>query len=143
MSCVDQHGLSIGIERAGSEFFLYFKVKGKLTHEDYEIITPMLDSALAAVPNPRVKALVDVTELRGWELRAAWDDLKLGLWHGSEFSHIAVIGAEGWQQLATKVAGWFTAANTRYFEDRDDALAWLVAAEDSKGNKEEREQSGA
>lgn len=142
MSTIENHGLSIGIERIGAEFFLYIKVVGKLTHEDYEIITPMLESALSAVANPRVKALVDVTDLRGWELRAAWDDLKLGLRHGSEFSHIAVIGDEGWQQLATKVAGWFTAAKTRYFEDRCDALEWL-AEEEKTGEKKEEEQAGA
>ncbi|AOS95794.1 hypothetical protein AUP74_00322 [Microbulbifer aggregans] len=143
MSKTENHGLSIGIERIGAEFFLYIKVIGKLTHEDYEIITPMLESALSAVANPRVKALVDVTELRGWELRAAWDDLKLGLRHGSEFSHIAVIGVEGWQELATKVAGWFTAAETHYFEERCNALEWLSVAEKSGGNKEEEEKAGA
>ncbi|HKJ52209.1 MAG TPA: STAS/SEC14 domain-containing protein, partial [Gammaproteobacteria bacterium] len=51
------HGLSIGIERAGSDFFLALKAIGKLTHEDYQTITPMIDSALGAVKQPRVKAL--------------------------------------------------------------------------------------
>lgn len=139
MRKVDNHGLSIGIERIGSEFFLYIKVVGKLTHEDYQVITPMLESALGAVANPRVKAMVDVTELRGWEPRAAWDDLKLGLRHGSEFSHIAVIGQQGWQQLATRVAGWFTAARTQYFDNRSDALTWLAETEKNK----EAEKSGA
>ncbi|WP_237066988.1 STAS/SEC14 domain-containing protein [Microbulbifer guangxiensis] len=138
----DKHGLSLGIERIGREFFLYIRVVGKLTHDDYEIITPMLESALSAVAHPRVKALVDITELHGWELRAAWDDLKLGLRHGSEFSHIAVIGEEGWQELATKVAGWFTAASTRYFEDRCDALEWLAEAEKTDDGKIE-ENTGA
>lgn len=29
------HGLSIGIERTGSEFFLTLKAVGTLTHKDY------------------------------------------------------------------------------------------------------------
>ena len=37
---IKRHGLSIGIERVGSEFFLSLKAIGKLTHEDYETITP-------------------------------------------------------------------------------------------------------
>ncbi len=35
-----RHGLSIGIERFGSDFFLSLKAVGKLTHEDYKRITP-------------------------------------------------------------------------------------------------------
>ncbi|NOR42409.1 MAG: STAS/SEC14 domain-containing protein, partial [Gammaproteobacteria bacterium] len=29
-----RHGLAIGIERVGSDFFLSLKATGKLTHED-------------------------------------------------------------------------------------------------------------
>lgn len=32
---IDQHGLSIGIERVESEFFLSLKAIGKLTHADH------------------------------------------------------------------------------------------------------------
>lgn len=123
----DRHGLSIGIERIDDEFFLSLKAIGKLTHEDYETITPMIDSALAAVEHPKVRALVDGTELEGWELRAMWDDLKLGLKHGNEFERIALYGNRGWQEWGSKIAGWFIAGEIEYFEDRDKALEWLLA----------------
>jgi hypothetical protein len=42
----DRHGLSIGIERVDSEFFLALKAVEKLTHQDYEVITPLLEAAL-------------------------------------------------------------------------------------------------
>ncbi|SDJ96035.1 SpoIIAA-like [Microbulbifer yueqingensis] len=131
MTKVKRHGLSIGIERVGSEFFLYLQVTGKLTHDDYEIITPLLESALGAVAHPRVKALVDITDLEGWELRAAWDDLKLGLRHGKQFSRVAVLGDEKWQALATRVGNWFTAAELQYFESRGEALEWLAESEET------------
>jgi len=41
---IKRHGLSIGIERSGSDVFLSLKAIGKLTHKDYETITPMIDS---------------------------------------------------------------------------------------------------
>ena len=44
-----RHGLSIGIERVNDEFFLSLKAAGKLTHEDYEKINPMNNSALEGV----------------------------------------------------------------------------------------------
>ena len=61
-----RHGLSVGIERTADHFFLSLKVKGNLTHKDYQTITPIIDSALAEVKGPKVKALVDGTELEGW-----------------------------------------------------------------------------
>ena len=79
------HGFSIGIERVGTEFYLSLKAVRTLTHEDYLKITPMIDSALGSVTDPKVKVFVDGSELEGWELRVAWDDLKLGLRHGGEF----------------------------------------------------------
>lgn len=120
-----RHGLSIGIERAESHFFLFLKAQGRLTHSDYEIITPMIDSALAGVTQPRIKALIDGTELEGWEARAAWDDFKLGLKHGNEFEKIAILGNKKWQDLAAKVGRWFISGEIKYFEREDDAISWL------------------
>ena len=53
---VQRHGLSIGIERINSRFFLTLKVIGKLTHEDYGTITPMIESALEGVKTPKIRA---------------------------------------------------------------------------------------
>ncbi len=122
---VSKHGLSIGIERVSSEIFLSLKAVGKLTHEDYEIITPLIDAALAEVKEPKIKVLVDGTEMEGWELRAAWDDFKLGLKYGREFEKIAIYGNKNWQEIAAKVGAWFTSGEVKYFENYDDALAWL------------------
>lgn len=120
-----RHGISIGIERVNNEFYMTFSVIGKLTHADYEAITPMIDSALEGVTEPKIKMLVDATQLEGWELRAAWDDFKIGLKHGNQFERIAMLGTKPWQEWAAKVAGWFTSADVKYFEDEAAAFAWL------------------
>ena len=122
---IEKHGLSIGIERSGSDFFLTLKAVGKLTHEDYETITPMIDAALSTVKEPRVKALIDGTELEEWELRAAWDDFKLGLKHGNEFVKIAIYGNKNWQEITAKVGSWFISGEVKYFTTVEDALNWL------------------
>ncbi len=124
---IKRHGLSIGIERSGSEFFLSLKAVGKLTHEDYQMITPMINSALSQVKQPKVKALIDGTEMQGWELRAAWDDFKLGLKHGNEFEKIAIYGNKNWQEIAAKVGSWFISGEVKYFASLDEALSWLHA----------------
>ena len=120
-----QHGISVGIERINDEFMMTMRINGKLKHSDYEVIVPMLESAIAGVENPKIKALVDMRAFDGWELRAAWDDLKLGLKHGREFSKIAMIGNKKWEEYAAKVGSWFIAGDIKYFEDEKDACSWL------------------
>ncbi|GGP91838.1 STAS/SEC14 domain-containing protein [Shewanella ulleungensis] len=122
---IKKHGLSIGINRIENVFFVTLKAVGTLTHEDYLVITPMLEGALSQVEQPKISLLLDATELEGWDLRAAWDDLQLGLKHQSEFERVAIWGNKGWQEWATKMGSWFISGEMRYFEDQNDALKWL------------------
>jgi hypothetical protein len=126
---IDKHGLSLGIERVESRFYLTIKVSGKLTHEDYQVMNPMVDSALIGVSQPKINALVDITELQGWEMQAAWDDFKFGLKHGSEFEKIALVGNKSWQEWAAKISSWFISGDIKFFEDIDDALIWIQETE--------------
>jgi hypothetical protein len=119
------HGLSIGINRVNERFFVSLKAQGTLTHRDYETITPMLDTALAAVNDPTIRIMIDGSEFEGWELQAAWDDLKLGLKHGSEIERIAIYGNSQWQHWVARIASWFIAREVRFFDNYIDALDWL------------------
>lgn len=122
---IERHGLSIGIERYGNDFFISLKPVGKLSHEDYETITPMIDAALTKVKQPKVKALIDGTEMEDWEVRAAWDDFKLGLKHGNKFVKIAIYGNKNWLEITTKVGAWFLSGEVKYFTSMNGALNWL------------------
>lgn len=126
---VNKHGLSVGIDRIDNNLFFRMKLVGMLTHEDYETIIPMLESAIAGISEPRIQVLVDLTELQGWELRAAWDDFKLGITYGSKFSRIAVIGNRPWEKIASRVGSWFTSGEVEYFETEAAAMHWLNRSE--------------
>lgn len=78
-----------------------------------------------AVNDPQLKALVDITEWEGWELRAAWDDFMLGLKHGNEFVKIAIYGNKNWQDIAAKVGSWFVSGEIKYFDSKEAAMIWL------------------
>ena len=123
-----RHGLSIGLERTGDRFFLTLKAVGKLTHDDYQTITPMIDAALEGVPSPAIHCLIDGTEMEGWEPRAAWDDFRLGLKHGRAFERVAIYGNKHWQEIAAKVGAWLVSGEVRYFENCEEALDWLNSA---------------
>ncbi|MGE6108781.1 STAS/SEC14 domain-containing protein [Aeromonas sobria] len=121
-----QHGLILGLARVGDVSFISIKAVGRLSHEDYLAITPMLEAALNRVEGQGVRVLLDARELEGWELRAAWDDLKLGLKHGHAFGKIALYGQPGWQGLAARVGGWFISGEVRAFEEECAAIDWLT-----------------
>jgi len=120
-----RHGIAVGIERFGSDFYMTFTAVGKLTHEDYKVITPMIDAALESIKGPKVKVFFDVRQFEGWELKAAWDDFKIGLKHGNKFVRVAMLGNKPWQAWLSKMAGWFVAGEVEYFEDESAAIAWL------------------
>ncbi|MEN8173523.1 MAG: STAS/SEC14 domain-containing protein, partial [Chloroflexota bacterium] len=72
-----------------------------------------------------VKVFIDGSEFEGWELRAAWDDFKLGLKHGNNFEKIAIYGNKKWQQYTSKIGAWFISGEVKYFDDTEEALNWL------------------
>ncbi|UKA31713.1 STAS/SEC14 domain-containing protein [Photobacterium damselae subsp. damselae] len=119
------HGLDIEIDCTGNHVFLELKACGKLTHSDYEKITPMIDEALESIDSPIVDMYFDGSEFSGWELRAAWDDLKLGLKHGKAFHKIALYGNQQWLEVGAKVGNWFISGEVKWFDEPLDALNWL------------------
>ncbi|MBT8449863.1 MAG: STAS/SEC14 domain-containing protein [Gammaproteobacteria bacterium] len=121
----DVHGFNIGIERHNGEIYVMLKAVGKLTHEDYEVMTPILESAMSEVKQPMVNVLADMREFEGVELRAAWDDMKFGLKHNNDFHRIAIVGNAPWQEVMSKVGGWFISGECKYFDDVTTAQYWL------------------
>ncbi|MEJ6472971.1 STAS/SEC14 domain-containing protein [Pseudoalteromonas piscicida] len=119
------HGISIGTERHGDDIYLTLKPTGKLTHEDYVVITPIIEGALKAVNTPKIYAFVDATEFDGWEPRAMWDDFKLAFEHSRAFVKVAIYGGQNWHRLAATVGNWFVTGEVKYFEDKQSAIQWL------------------
>ncbi|WP_308365287.1 MULTISPECIES: STAS/SEC14 domain-containing protein [unclassified Microbulbifer] len=121
----EHHGVSVGLERSNGGVLLSLHVRGKLTHEDYEAIVPMLESAIAGEENPKIDVFMNAVEMEGWEPRAAWDDLKLGLKHGRHFNRVAVVGSKRWLELMTRAGSLMIGGEARYFENEESAMAWL------------------
>ncbi|WOT06944.1 STAS/SEC14 domain-containing protein [Shewanella sp. DAU334] len=119
------HGISVGIERFDNHFYLSLVAKGTLTHDDYVYMVPIIESALNGVEHAKIDVLADLTQLYGWELRAAWDDLKLGLTHGRAFNKVAIVGESNLLQFLTKIADWFTPYQTQIFDSTKEARQWL------------------
>jgi universal stress protein A len=108
---------------------LVARASGKLTHEDYEQFRGRLDRLLRE--HGKVRVLLELTDFHGWEARAAWDDLMLGLRHYGRFERCAVVGDRKWEEWLVALARPFW--RVEYFDarERDRALAWLQEPEEA------------
>ena len=102
-------------------------VTGKLSHEDYRNFVPEFERL--ASEHEKISLLFEMRQFHGWEIKAAWDDLKLGFKHHDDVERVAMVGEKKWQRWMTEFAKPFTGAELRYFEntEREKALAWLQA----------------
>lgn len=100
-------------------------VRGKLTHEDYTIMIPIMEQAFKSMPDVKVNMLLDATQFEGWELEAVWDDFKFGMEHKDIFIKIGIVGTEKWQEYVAKMGDWFLGGEVEFFYDLDEAKAWL------------------
>lgn len=122
-----RHGISMGMERTDGEFFLSIKPVGKLTHQDYEQLSPMLEDVIRNMKNPHVRVYIDITDFKGWEAKAMWDDLKLDVKYDKVFDKIAIFGhGSKMEKGLTRVSDWFMHGDVRFFDDSDDAMTWLA-----------------
>ncbi|WP_076418022.1 MULTISPECIES: STAS/SEC14 domain-containing protein [Colwelliaceae] len=119
------HSLTITIKRKPNGYFLSFKAVGKLSIEDYEMISPIIVSIFNAEQHPQLDVLIDVTQFDGWTLRSAWNDLIMGIKHSGELHRVAIFGNENWQNLISKASNWFIAGDIRFFDTRLSAINWI------------------
>lgn len=104
---------------------LLITAAGKLTREYYETFVPEFEHVMRS--HRRAPMLVDVTELKGWEIESLWMELKFDIRHQDDFGPMAVVGDETWQEWGTKFSAPFFTTEVRFFRpyEREDAVRWL------------------
>jgi hypothetical protein len=114
----------------GSPKVLGLKLCGKLHDEDYKLFVPEMETILTT--EGKVRLFIQFEDFHGWDLHAAWDDLKFGLKHYSDFERIAMVGDRRWEKWMASFCKPFTMAKVRYFDkaDVDAAWKWLEDNED-------------
>jgi len=124
---IEEHGINVGINQVKDIFYIKMEIKGTLTHKDYEFMIPIIEETIKNVPHPKINILVNALHLQGWELEAAWDDLKFGLKHNKEFEKVAYVGTKSWEEYGIKLSNWFINGKLKYFENESSAKEWLLS----------------
>jgi len=118
--------MAIHVNESQDGKIIEIDVTEKLTDEDYQRFIPEFERE--AGRHQKLRLLLEMSEFHGWEAKAAWDDLKLGMKHPGKVERIAMVGEKKWQQWMAGFSKLFTAAEVRFFDRTEDpaARAWLA-----------------
>ena len=129
MTTTSRHGLQLEAVTVQGQPLLKCTAIGHLTHSDYEAFIPRMEALLEQHSGEENRLLFDTTELQGWDLRAALDDISFGLTHRKGIGKVAVLSSSRLLELSCRVANslHLYGRELRSFENREEALAWLAA----------------
>lgn len=100
---------------------------GKVLHEDFENLTPVLDAQIAS-DGGSIRLLLDLSAFEGWEdLHAIWNHFILVKNHHKQVERIAIVGDENWERRLAEYVVRFAVAEVGYYTpDRIEAACeWL------------------
>lgn len=103
-------------------------VSGKLVKDDYTDFVSAFERLVQQ--RGKIRILFDMTNFHGWDVGAAWEDVKFGANHFSDIARMAMVGEKKWQEAMTIFSKPFTKAQVRYFDHTKAAEArqWLDEA---------------
>ncbi len=125
----------------GSPKVIGLKLCGKLHDGDYKQFVPTIETLLTAEGKARL--FMQLEDFHGWDLHAAWDDLKFSLRHYSDFERIAMVGDRKWEKWMASFCRPFTKAKVMYFDrsDVDAAWKWLQENDEDHRDREEKDRT--
>jgi len=110
------------------EHIAAFRLQGNITHADYtKIVIPRIDEVAAQYGEVRFFVLLE-TKLGSFDLRAIWDDIKIGLKHLTIWKKTAIISDEQTARTMTDTVGQLVPGEVRSFEliDTQKAMDWIA-----------------
>ena len=112
------------IEECGGKI-LTVHVSGRVTKADFESFCPRFTRLMRHHGTQHV--LFDMTDFRGWDAAALWEDIKFDLKHFADIERLAMVGDKTWQRSLAMLYKRFTRATIRYFDHTDvaEARKWL------------------
>jgi hypothetical protein len=90
--------------------------------EEYVLVEGRFDGLL--------NLLLDLSEMSGFTVDMAWEEIKFSRTHGGDFSRIAVITDSQWVAWSAWLEQIFVSADLRVFATAVEARAWLVGEVD-------------
>ena len=109
----------------GSAKVVGWKLHGTLHDEDYQRFLPQVESILTS--QGKVRLFVQFEDFHGWDVHAAWDDMKFGIRHTIPTSSgsAPMAGDREWEKwMAAPQQTVHRGAKVRYFDRSQIEEAW-------------------
>lgn len=97
-------------------------VFGEFTVDDFQEFEDAVTDELKYAP--KVKLVLNLTQMSGFTIDMAWEDIKFTRAHNHDFQRIAVVSSNQWITWMGWLNGVFTDADLQVFSDLDEALVW-------------------
>ena len=125
MTVSSLHGFTLEAVELSPVPVITVVARGQLTHQDYLSLIPQLQAAIDEQTSDRFRLVLDARELRGWEPRAALDDLRQSIDHGLYVERVALITDARWLSLLSRLAGLMMPGQIRSFREREAGDVWV------------------
>jgi len=99
---------------------------GKLTVADYDRALPELNNLMDQ--HECIQFLIILTDFKGWELGALWQDVHFDQKYLDKFGRTAIVGENLLEKWGTELSQRFYPSEIRYFESPVPAKSWLLDA---------------
>lgn len=89
-----------------NDLVLALEAEGKVTGDDYQsLVIPAIETKLRQYK--KIRLLYELGhEFSGFDLKAMWEDFKLGLKHWTDFEKIALVSDIQWIRRVTQLIGF-------------------------------------
>jgi hypothetical protein len=101
-------------------------VYGELTLADFKELESSVTNELREYP--QVNLLLDFTNMSGFTLDVAWEDIQFNRRHVRDYKRIAVVTDNQWLTWITWLSGVFAEADVQTFPDIGTATDWLQSS---------------
>ena len=105
-----------------------FKASGKITGKDYEtVLIPAVEAKLREFSKVRMIYQLG-SDFTGYDMKAMWDDTKIGFKHLMAWEKIAVVSDTDWIRSAVHIFGFTIPGHVRVFKNDElaDAKKWAA-----------------
>ncbi len=99
-------------------------VMGEFTVSDFKELEDAVTGELQLTP--KIKLLLDLTQMSGFTIDMAWEDIKFTREHAHDFQRIAIVSGDQWTTWLSWINSAFTDAQLQIFADEADASNWAL-----------------
>lgn len=97
-------------------------VMAEFTVSDFKELEDAVTGELKLTP--KIKLLLDLTQMSGFTIDMAWEDIKFTREHAHDFQRIAIVSGDQWTTWVSWLNSVFTDAQMQIFADEAEASTW-------------------